>query len=58
MRLFTLAPSRSALVLRAAAAAALALGYADLMRGGITLAPVLLVVAYVLLVPAVVLTWR
>ncbi len=58
MRLFTLAPSRSALVLRTAAAAALALGYADLVRGGITLAPVLLVVAYVLLVPAVVLTWR
>jgi hypothetical protein len=54
----TLAPARSALFLRAGAAATLGLGYADLIRGGTTLAPVLLVVGYVLLVPAVVLTWR
>ena len=40
---------------RAAAAVALALGYADLARGGISVAPVLLVIAYVVLVPLVIL---
>ena len=31
--------------------AALVLGYADLARGGVTLAPLMLVAAYVVLVP-------
>ena len=58
MRIFTLAPVRRAHVLRAAAAAALALGYIDLVRGGITAAPLLLVLGYAVLVPAAILTWR
>jgi hypothetical protein len=58
VRLSTLAPTRSALLVRATAAAALGIGYADLVRGGVTLAPVLLVIGYLLLVPALVLTWR
>ncbi len=33
------------------AAATLLLGYADLWRGGVTLAPILLVVGYCVLVP-------
>jgi hypothetical protein len=36
---------------RAIAAAALIAGYADLARGGVTLAPLLLVAGYVVLVP-------
>jgi hypothetical protein len=44
--------------MRAAAAAALLIGYADLVRGGMTVAPLLLVFGHVLLVPAVILTWR
>ena len=40
---------------RAAAAAALILGYADLARGGITAAPLLLVLAYAVLVPIAIL---
>jgi hypothetical protein len=42
----------------AAAAAALSLGYADLIRGGITVGPVLVVIGYAVLVPAAILTWR
>jgi hypothetical protein len=42
---------RRGALLRAAAAMSLLLGYADLARGGITLAPVLLVAAYGFLVP-------
>jgi hypothetical protein len=38
-------------VLRVAAALAIALGYADLVRGGTVLAPLALVVAYLVLVP-------
>lgn len=45
-------------MLRAAAAAALLFGYTDLARGGITVAPLLLVLAYAVLVPAVLLSWR
>ena len=37
------------------AAAALVLGYADLWRGGETLAPILLVVAYCVLIPVAIL---
>jgi hypothetical protein len=45
-------PAWRAAALRAAAAAALLMGYADLARGGLTVAPVLLVVGYLILVPA------
>jgi hypothetical protein len=37
------------------AAAALALGYADLARGGTTFAPVLLVLGYCVLIPVAIL---
>lgn len=37
------------------AALALALGYADLIRGGITLAPILLVLGYCVLIPLAIL---
>ena len=49
------APTRRALVLRILAPAALLLGYADLARGGTTAAPLLLVVGYLALVPALIL---
>ncbi|HEU4629558.1 MAG TPA: hypothetical protein VFS08_07415 [Gemmatimonadaceae bacterium] len=48
-------PSRRALGWWGAAALVLLLGYVDLARGGVTLAPVLLVLGYVVLVPAAVL---
>ena len=38
-----------------ASAATLALGYADLWRGGETVAPILLVIAYCILVPIAIL---
>jgi hypothetical protein len=38
-----------------AATAALLLGYADLARGGVTLAPVLLVLGYIVLIPIAIL---
>jgi hypothetical protein len=50
-----MAPARRAHVLRAATAAVLFLGYADLVRGGATVAPTLLVVGYVVLVPLILL---
>ena len=37
------------------AAAALILGFADLARGGITIAPILLVLAYCVLIPIAIL---
>jgi hypothetical protein len=49
------AVGRRAHVVRAAAAVALVLGYADMAHGGITAAPVLLVIAYVVLVPLAIL---
>ena len=58
MRTLPPALARRALVLRAATAAALLIGYADLAHGGITLAPLAIVFGYVVLVPAVILTWR
>ena len=58
MRNLTLAPVRRAHVLRGAAAAALAIGYIDLVRGGITLAPLLIVLGYAVLIPAAILTWQ
>lgn len=58
MRSPALAPPRRTRVLCAAATVTLRIGYADLARGGITIAPVLLVMAHLILVPAVILTWR
>jgi len=37
------------------AATTLALGYADLWRGGITIAPILLIIGYCILVPIAIL---
>jgi hypothetical protein len=51
VRLLSLAPARRAQLLRALAAAVLLLGYVDLVRGGLVVAPVLLVTGYLLLVP-------
>lgn len=47
----TVAPAWRARSLRTASAAALIFGYLDLARGGITVAPILLVVGYLVLVP-------
>ncbi|MEP6991648.1 MAG: hypothetical protein ABJA80_12025 [bacterium] len=58
MRHPALAPPRRARLLAVAATITLLMGYVDLARGGTTLAPVLLVVAHLVLVPAVILTWR
>ena len=46
---------RTALVWWAAAAISLLAGYADLVRGGETIAPILLVLAYCVLVPLAIL---
>jgi hypothetical protein len=56
VRFQLLAPHRRAHVVRAVAAAALLLGYVDLVRGGIVVAPILLVAGYLLLVPLALLT--
>lgn len=58
MRTLTSVPVRGARVLRAVATVVLLLGYADLARGGITAAPLLMVLGYGVLIPAVILTWR
>jgi hypothetical protein len=58
VRLNTLAPARRGHFVLAVAAAALSIGYADLIRGGITVGPVLIVIGYAVLVPAAILTWR
>ncbi|MEP6620163.1 MAG: hypothetical protein ABJE47_12650 [bacterium] len=58
MRLQLFAPARRATLLRATAAAVLFFGYADLVRGGTTAAPLLIVLGYMILGPAVILTWR
>ena len=50
------APARSrSLILWIAAAVVLIAGYADLVRGGETLAPILLVIGYCVLVPLAIL---
>ncbi len=49
------APALRVLRWWAPAVLALLVGYADLWRGGVTLAPALLVLAYVVLVPVAVL---
>ena len=50
-----LVASPRALTLRAAAAILIALGYLDLVRGGIVIAPLALVVGHLVLVPLAVL---
>ena len=45
-----------AIVARVAAAMLIAIGYLDLARGGIVVAPLALVIGYVVLVPAALLT--
>lgn len=49
------APRSRALLFWGAAAAALLLGYVDLARGGETVAPILLILGYVVLVPLAIL---
>ncbi|MEO8563539.1 MAG: hypothetical protein ABI601_15790 [bacterium] len=49
------AAGRRATLARGAAALALIVGYTDLARGGITVAPVILVIAYVIIVPLAIL---
>ena len=51
MSLWLTIMARRAHLVRALAATVLMVGYADLVRGGITLAPLTLVVGYLLLVP-------
>ncbi|MEO8335726.1 MAG: hypothetical protein ABI664_12185 [bacterium] len=58
MRKISLAPARRGHLVLAVAAAALSIGYADLIRGGITVGPLLIVIGYAVLVPAAILTWR
>ena len=55
MNIPQIAAGRRAHGVRLAAALALLFGYGDLVRGGITAAPVLLVIAYLLLVPLAIL---
>jgi hypothetical protein len=55
MRTLVLPPPRRARALRAAALALMLLGYSDLVRGGITAAPLLLAASYLLLVPLAIL---
>ena len=55
MRKLASPPPRHARALRAATLALMLLGYADLVRGGMTAAPLLLVSGYLLLVPLAIL---
>jgi hypothetical protein len=48
-----LTPGHRARMLRLVAAFTLVAGYVDLVRGGLTAAPILLVLGYVVLVPLV-----
>ncbi len=56
MRRFPFAPARRAGVARALLLVALVIGYADLVRGGLVIAPIALVAGYLLLAPIVLLT--
>ena len=56
MRLISRALARRAHLMRALAAVVLLLGYVDLVRGGLVVAPILLVTGYLLLVPLALLT--
>jgi hypothetical protein len=51
----SMAPARRARVLYFLTALTLLCGYGDLVRGGVTAAPLLLVVGYVVLVPLILL---
>jgi hypothetical protein len=51
VRLPSFAPARRASFARAALLAALLVGYVDLARGGTVVAPLVLVAAYLVLVP-------
>jgi glucose-6-phosphate-specific signal transduction histidine kinase len=53
--MLSMAPARRARALYTLTAVTLLCGYADLVRGGITVAPLLLVTGYVVLVPLVLL---
>ena len=55
MRMLVPAPRYRARALRAAALALLSLGYLDLVRGGLTGAPLLLLPGYLLRVPLAIL---
>ncbi len=55
MRTVPSAPARRALALRAVTLVALLVGYLDLVRGGLTVAALLLVIGYLVLVPVVLL---
>jgi hypothetical protein len=55
MRTLVLPPPRRTRALRAATLALMLLGYADLARGGLTAAPLLLVAGYLVLVPLAIL---
>jgi hypothetical protein len=55
MRMLVLASPRRVRALRTIALVLLLLGYADLVRGGVTAAPLLLVSSYLLLVPLAIL---
>ena len=55
MRMLVPTSRRRARALRVITLALLLLGYADLARGGLTAAPLLLVASYLLLVPLVLL---
>ena len=46
-----LVASQRAPIVRAAAAILIAIGYVDLVRGGVVIAPLVLVAAYLVLVP-------
>ena len=55
MRTIPPAPARRARALRAVTLVALSVGYLDLVRGGLTIAALLLVTGYLVLVPVVLL---
>ncbi len=55
MRTILPAPTRRARALRAVTFVALLVGYLDLVRGGLTIAALLLVIGYLVLVPVVLL---
>ena len=58
MQRLRLTPGRRALVLRVLSGLTLLAGWTDLALGGITAAPLLIVVGYAVLVPAVILSWK
>ncbi len=57
MRLQSLAHPARTHAWRAAGTLALLAGYADLARGGVTFAPTMLVIAYLILVPLALASW-